>query len=140
LHFVLSEFEDIGEACRGGDQPSARIPSRLESAVLIFVGELRTVHDLLYQPEHHPEESVLEGLLASLAANLESLRDVLFRLPGDRADLPVLATQLATAARLSEEICGECVPHEFAPGLRVWMDRIRAGARSLVAADPRGAL
>jgi rhodanese-related sulfurtransferase len=134
LHFVLSEFEAIGDACREAQLPAPRVLARLESAVLIFAGELRTIHDLLYQPEHRPEESMLEGLLASLAANLESLRDVLLCLPGERADMPVLVTQLAATTRLSEEICGECVPHEFAPSLRIWMDRIRDRARGLALA------
>jgi hypothetical protein len=38
-------------------------------------------------------------------------------------------------AALANEICGECVPREYAPHLKVWMDRIQAHARDL--ARPR---
>ena len=28
-------------------------------------------------------------------------------------------------SRLAREICGDCVPREFAPALRTWMDQIQ---------------
>jgi hypothetical protein len=36
-------------------------------------------------------------------------------------------------SRLAGEICGDCVPHEFAPSLRTWMDQIQRVAREIVA-------
>jgi hypothetical protein len=33
--------------------------------------------------------------------------------------------------RLSEQICGDCVPREYAPEMRIWMDRISDFAREL---------
>jgi hypothetical protein len=40
-------------------------------------------------------------------------------------------TNVRVVARLANEICGECVPREYAPHLKVWMDRIQAHAREL---------
>jgi hypothetical protein len=40
------------------------------------------------------------------------------------------ATRRAIAV-LAAEICGSCVPREYAPGMRVWMDRIQELARGI---------
>ena len=40
-----------------------------------------------------------------------------------RTDL--LRVNVATMGRLAREICGECVPRQFAPALRTWMDQIQ---------------
>jgi hypothetical protein len=37
----------------------------------------------------------------------------------------VLQASVATMARLAREICGDCVPREYAPALRTWMDDIQ---------------
>ena len=47
------------------------------------VVELRTVHDLLYNPGQLPEEQALESILASIAASLEVLDE-----PGEALDDP----------------------------------------------------
>jgi hypothetical protein len=36
-----------------------------------------------------------------------------------------LAASTAVMARLAREICGDCVPREYAPALRTWMDQIQ---------------
>lgn len=38
---------------------------------------------------------------------------------------PALAASVHDASRLAREICGDCVPREFAPALRTWMDQIQ---------------
>jgi len=43
--------------------------------------------------------------------------------PGDRT--PAFAASLRTMTRLAREICGDCVPREFAPALKTWMDQIQ---------------
>ena len=40
--------------------------------------------------------------------------------------------ELMIAVRAGE-ICGECVPREYAPELKIWMNRIQADARDLTA-------
>jgi rhodanese-related sulfurtransferase len=135
LHLVLSEFEGIAEDARAaqGAAPGTRVLVRAESAALIFAGELRTIHELLYQPTETLEENALEGILASLAANLEALRDMLQCLPQASLRSPVLGHHVRSATTLAEEICGDCVPHAFTDSMRVWMDRVRTLARELPA-------
>jgi hypothetical protein len=130
LHMVLSDLQAIAGLCDEGRVPIARIRTRLESAVLVFSAELRTIHDLLYRPQQTPDELELEGILATLAAALQELNDVLAcGAPADRSAM--LVNQLAAMSRLADEICGECVPQAYADHLREWMDRIRAQAARL---------
>jgi hypothetical protein len=42
-----------------------------------------------------------------------------------------LRVSVATMARLATDICGECVPREYAPALRTWMDEIQRLAGGL---------
>lgn len=131
LHLVLSDLQAIATLCDESRVPMARIRTRLESAVIVFSGELRTIHDLLYRPQQTPEEPVLEGILATLAAALQELGDLLAcGAPTDRS--AVLASQLAGMRRLTEGICGECVPQAYADHLHEWMDRVKAHAARLV--------
>ena len=130
LHLVLSDLQRIAALCDEGRVPLARIRTRLESAVLVFSGELRTIHDVLYRPQQAPEEPVLEGILATLASALQELGDLLAcGAPADQSAL--LASHLAGMRRLSEGICGECVPQVYASHLREWMDRVKANAARL---------
>jgi hypothetical protein len=130
LHLVLSDLQAIATLCDESRVPMARIRTRLESAVIVFSGELRTIHDVLYRPQQTPEEPVLEGILAMLAAALQELGDLLAC--GATADRSVvLASQLAGMRRLTDGICGECVPQAYANHLHEWMDRVRAHAARL---------
>ena len=131
LHLVLSEMQTIAGLCESPKMRAEWLAVRLESAAQVFAGELRAVHDLLYRPEHMPDAAVLEAILASLAAALHALAEVLTCLPHEISRSPALDNACATMARLAEEICGECVPYAYAPGLKAWMDRIRDAARAL---------
>jgi len=131
LHLVLSELQAIGAVCDGGPIRPGRVGARLESATLVFAGELRAIHDLLYRPQRAPEEPVLGAILASLAASLHELGELLVCLPDGFVRSPTLTTALAMLARLADEICGECVPRAYAPALTVWMDRIQQTARRI---------
>ncbi len=133
LHLVLSEFDAIAEDARQAPDPAVagRVLVRAESAALVFAGELRTIHELLYQPAETLEEGVLEGILASLAANLEALRELLASLPAWGLQSPVLRHHVRRTTELAEEICGDCVPRAVTSGMRVWMDRVRSLARDL---------
>ncbi len=131
LHLVLSELQIISRDWMNAASPPERTLSRLESATIVFSGELRTVHDLLYRPQELPQETVFEGLLASLAANLGELRMLLEQIPEASRRSDLLAATLQSLQVQAGEICGQCVPREYAPELKVWMDRIQDLARRL---------
>ncbi|MFN8546373.1 MAG: potassium channel family protein [Candidatus Binatia bacterium] len=131
LHLVLSELQVIATMC---EEPTARpeaVMARLESGALVFAGELRAVHDLLYRPQQMPDEAVLEAILAGLAAALNQLAILLTCIPAAWSRSPTLDAARRRMARLAEEICGECVPRAYAPGLRIWMDRVQETARRI---------
>lgn len=131
LHLVLSELQDIAEGCRGEGPGRRGAPVRAESAVAVFEGELRAVHDLLYRPVHAPDEDVLEGILAVLAACLDALEDLLACLPAEVRSSRRLIAGLGHIHDHAVEICGDCVPRDFAPDLRDWMDRVQEAAGRL---------
>lgn len=132
LHLVLSELQGIAGMCdEEGAQPE-RILTRVESAATVFVGELQAIHDLLYRPQQTPDEQVLEAILASLAAGLRELNELLGCMPGTHPRSATLSTNLRSTAALANEICGECVPRAYAPALTDWMDRIQELARQIV--------
>jgi hypothetical protein len=81
LHLVISELLAINSLCEARAIPLQRIATRLDSAVLLFLGELRTAHDLLYQPRLLVEEGVLGSILANLASALDVLAEGLTCLP-----------------------------------------------------------
>jgi hypothetical protein len=130
LHLVLSELQAIGADVRTGESAAISEPMlpRLESAAMVLLGELRTVHDLLYRTRERPEEPVIEGLLANLSANLGEMRLLLVSIPAARQRSHLLDDTVTAISTSAGEICGECVPHEYAGHLKVWMDRIRSVA------------
>ena len=130
LHMVISELLSIAAMCEN-KAPLNRMSTRLESAVLLFVGELRTTRDLLYQPRLVVEEGVLAAILATLASALNVLADLLACLPPDFSRSQPLTITLDLLTDLAKEICGECVPHSYTPRLVFWMDRIQATAQRI---------
>ena len=97
----------------------------------MFSGELRTIHDVLYRPQQTPEEPVLEGILATLAAALQELGDLLAcGAPADRSRCSV--NQLAAMARRAPRYsaanaCRRPTPITCAE----WMNRVKAQAARL---------
>ncbi len=137
LHLVLAELQNLGTSEAAGLSDD-RYLQRVESAAIVFAGELRAVHDLLYRPQQEPEEEVLEGILASLAAGLLEFQSVFSRCSRGRAS-PVLRGSVETMRRLAGEICGDCVPRSYAEGLRTWMNRVQSTANALGAGStPEG--
>jgi len=130
LHMVISEILSITAMCEA-KAPLNRISTRLESAGLLFLGELRTTRDLLYQPRLLVEEGVLAAILATLASALSVLADLLACLPPELSRSQPFTITLDRVTGLAEEICGECVPHTYTPRLVFWMDRIQATARRI---------
>jgi potassium channel LctB len=134
LHLVFTEMRSIATSCADESWPRDRLLGHLESAAMVFVGELRAVHDLLYRPQQAPDEPVLEAILAGLSACLGEINDLLSHLPKDTAWPRSLEASRRSIATLASEICGECVPREHAPALKSWMDQIQAHARRIGAA------
>ena len=93
--------------------------------------ELRTVHDLLHRPEQMADEQSLESILASLAASLEVLNELLGCLPRGGRDSSVFVNSVRHIHLRAVGICSDCIPHEYAPDLADWMDRVQTLAEEL---------
>jgi Ion channel len=132
LHLVLSDLQSIAMLCDEGVAQPQRVGVRLESAVLVFGGELRAIHSLLYSPQRAPEEAVLEAILIALASALRTLGDVLTCLPLGFSRASTLESALRNIRVLADDICAECVPQVYAPALAMWMDRVQETARKIV--------
>ncbi len=139
LHLVLTELHAIVATCERRDWPRDRLLARTESAAAVFTGQLRTVHGLLYRPMRPLEPEVLEAILAGLASGLQAFAELIEHLPAPEDRPAPLLRSLETMARLAHEICGECVPHTYAPDLAAWMDRVQSLAGQLIAPRPAGA-
>jgi hypothetical protein len=132
LHLVVSELLAIAAICDDGAALVERLGPRLETTTLVFTGELRTVHKLLYNPQQAPDEPVLDAILANLASALNTLHEVLLCLPSNLRKSPVLEAGLRTLSALANDICADCVPQVYAPALTMWMDRIQQAARTII--------
>ena len=130
LHMVISDLLAITAMCEA-QKPENRIATRLESAVRIFNGEVRAIHDLLYQRQLVLEERVLAGILANLYSALNVLSELLQSLPPTFVRSQVLTFVLDEITHLAGEICASCVPHEYTPRLVFWMDRIETIAQRI---------
>ncbi len=128
LHLVFADLEAMDQINRQHSALSDQVLRRFESSVRVFTGELKTIHDLLYRSKLLPEEDALESLLANLALCLESLTDLLNSQPKRSTALDVGLREVSNLAR---EICGECVPRDYAPAMKQWMDQIQELARKI---------
>jgi ion channel len=131
LHLVRSELQSIAALCADGGSAANGVMPRVESSAIVFSGELRTIHDLLYRPQQAPDEDVLEAILAGLASALREFGELLECIPPAAGSSPALRASLRSMTGLAEEICGECVPRAYAPDLKEWMDRIQETARGI---------
>lgn len=131
LHVVISELLELTTLCETPTVPVRRVATRLHSAVWLFLSELRTTHDLLYQPRLMVEEIVLASILGNLASALEVLAELMTCLPAEFTRTDHFEIALGSLTRTAEDICGNCVPHEYTPRLIFWMDRIQETARRI---------
>jgi hypothetical protein len=125
LHLVRTELHATARLCEGSDMPPPEAISRVESLAMVFVGELHAVHDLLYRPQQTPDEADLEAILAGLASTFREFNELVSCVLAQQVAPQALRVHVTTMARLAREICGECVPRQFAPALRTWMDQIQ---------------
>ena len=128
LHVVISDLISITAVSEAPDPPINRISARLESSMLLFQTEMRTIHDLLYQPKLTVEEGVLSTILADLSLGLTVFVDLLAVLPPNFPRSQPFGIILQNLTRYSHDICGDCVPHSYTPRLTFWMDRIKGTA------------
>jgi len=126
LHLVRTELQTTAQLCEGHEIAPPAAVARVESIAIVFAGELHAVHDLLFRPQQALEEPVLEMILASLASVFREFAVLLRCVDLGRSQAsPMLRSSLSATARLAREICGDCVPREYAPSLRTWMDQIQ---------------
>lgn len=135
LHLALSELQDIADVCSGAAIPPARVRPRIESAAMVFVGEMRAIHYLLYRAQQTPDELVLESILAGLASGLREMEGLLECLPQEFRDSPLFKSSISAMSALASEICGECVPRVYAEVLKDWMDVIQESGHRLAASS-----
>ena len=129
LHLVFSDFGAVQQLQAEQGSLPAQVLRRLESTVRVFRGELQTVHDLLYRSHVVPDEEALESLLANLVICLQSLVELNGSRPVNDGQSPALDSSLRAISNLAREICGECVPNNYAPALKDSMDQIQELAR-----------
>jgi Ion channel len=132
LHLVVSELLAVAVLFDNGTAAPPRLGPRLETTTLVFSSELHAIHALLYNPRLMPDEAVLGAILANLASALNTLGEVLVRLPIELRNSPALKTGLQTVSALANDICANCVPQVYAPALTAWMDRIQQASRTIV--------
>jgi hypothetical protein len=126
LLLVRAELQATARLCEGRDMSPPEALARVESAAMVFVGELHAVHELLYHPRRVPDEAVLEAILAGLTSVFREFNELLACVQMQRGvRSPALSVNVKAMARLAKEICGDCVPRDFAPALRGWMDQIQ---------------
>jgi hypothetical protein len=126
LLLVRTELQATARLCEGHAIAPPEAVMRVEGAAMVFVGELHAVHDLLYRPQETPDEAILEAILAGLTSVFREFNELLACVEAKGAERPpALAASVREASRLAREICGDCVPREFAPALRTWMDQIQ---------------
>ena len=131
LNIVIADLQVVTSACKSGALTPAEASLRMESLTMIFAAELRTVHDLLYRPQTEPDEQTLEHILVSLSAALDELERAAACVVGEGSESQNWRRTVRQASALAREICGQCVPTQYAPNLTRWMDRIQATAESL---------
>jgi Ion channel len=130
LHVVLTELQAIADLWQRAGTESNRLAVRVEGAAMVFAGELRTIHDLLYRPQDPPDEPVLDLILAGLAAAFVELRLLLETIGPDRRS-ETLVQVLGQLRLLADQICGECVPRVYAQSLKRRMDQVQEAARRI---------
>lgn len=132
LHLVFSDLGAVQQLQTEQGVLPEQISRRLESTVRVFRGELQTVHDLLYRSPLVPDEETLESLLANLVICLQGLLELRVERNPEQSGSVALQRGIRAIGHLAREICGECVPQNYAPALKESMDQIQELARQLV--------
>jgi hypothetical protein len=131
LHLVFSDFGSVQQLQAEHGSLPGQVLRRLDSTVGVFRGELQTIHDLLYKSRVEPDEEALESLLANLVICLQSLLEINSSIVTANGQSASLAGGLKSVSGLANEICGDCVPHSYAPAVKESMDQIQELARKI---------
>jgi len=133
LHMVLSELQLVSSECKEGDIARKHLISKIESAAMVLSGELRAIHDLLHRPQQNPADAVLVVLLANLVACLSELKYIVDTsdLTSRMSESSMLTEILLTIHSLSNDICADCVAHEYTDELKIWLDLVQEQSSSL---------
>lgn len=117
LHFLIDEFQKAQADCASDTVPVENAHLRFTSAVMLLSGHLSVIRDLLHQRHQATEESALEAVLVTVQATLQSYLNARGAMkPEPNATSRYLAT-------IVDEICAECVPHQYSEVIRQHMDR-----------------
>ena len=127
LHLLVAEFHTVSVIYHQQSIAERRIAARVKSAAMLLERELRSVRDLLYQPDNRTDEATLESILATLDAALGEFVEILDAASHCRSQLD----NLTAISLIANEICSDCVPVEYAPRLQLWMDRVHRLAASV---------
>ncbi|PYR41804.1 MAG: hypothetical protein DMF93_07575 [Acidobacteria bacterium] len=104
LLLVRTELQATARLCEGQAIAPPEAMARVESAAMVFVGELHAVHDLLYRPQWTPDETMFEAILAGLTSVFREFIELLSCVRGQRGvPTPALEASVAAMARLSRE-------------------------------------
>lgn len=128
LHLVFADLGSVQQLQVERGVLPEMVLRRLESTARVFRGKLQAVHDLLYRCRVMPDQETMESLLANLIICLQCLADIDHSLPSRSANLSAV---LRSISHLVNEICGECVPHAYAPELKESMNQIQELARKI---------
>ena len=118
LHLLISEYQSIVETYSQSPNSKSNLDLRFLSAKMLLLRDLRVVRDLLHDPHHRADESVLEAILVTLAATLRAF------LAAEAASGSHLVQHSEAISEVLDEICADCVPHEYSKSLKHWMDHI----------------
>lgn len=130
LHLVLMELHALGDVV-STSVPHPRLGDRVESGAVVFLGEMRAIHALLFRSRHEPEELVIETILASLESGLRAWSDVLAASPAAFTLSPLMRQSIEKMIGLSADICSDCVPRRYATDLTAQMDRVQTAGQKL---------
>ena len=126
LHILVSEFQGIESSHLSHTLSLQQVSIRLDSASAILIRDLRVVRDLLHEHHHRADETSMELLLVTLDAALQSYLDVISDCHFEQSRS---SRQLG---KLVEEICAECVPHQYSNDVRILIDRTHLLAQRIL--------
>lgn len=127
LHLLVADFHTISVIHQQQSLAERRIAARVKSAAMLLERELRSVRDLLHQPDNRTDEATLETILTTLDAALGEFVEIIDAASHCRSQLD----NLTAISSVANEICSDCVPVEYAPRLQLWMDRVHRLAESV---------
>ena len=129
LHQVLLELQNLEALAAQPTSDPRHAQTRFDSTTLLFLGELRVVHELLYSPQQSPDEGSLVRIVSTLASALSELCEILAS--SSPASFSDPHNTAATIGRLASEFCAECVPAPHTQALQPWTQEIERAARTL---------